>query len=100
MASIEIIIRDKDGQVLNRVTAEKYEMGDELTTLSAIEGAVDELKKGLLPALEADLLSHQQDQTIAEIKKQKSKVKRAQSGDPQNDPRSVQVRGATLTGRE
>lgn len=30
MASIEIIIRDKDGQVLNRVTAESYELGLEL----------------------------------------------------------------------
>lgn len=69
MASIEIIIRDKEGQVLNRVTAKSYELGQELTTLSEIEGAVDRLKNELLPALEADLLTQQQEQTIAELKK-------------------------------
>ena len=60
MANIEIIIQDKDGQVLNRVTAESYEIGQELTTLSEIEGAIDQMKNELLPALEADLLTHQQ----------------------------------------
>jgi len=69
MANIEIIIRDKDGQVLNRVTAESYELGQELTTLSEIEGAIDQLKNELLPALEADLLTHQQQKSIAELKK-------------------------------
>lgn len=69
MATIEIIIRDKDGQVLNRVTAESYELGQELTTLSEIEGAIDQFKNRLLPALEADLLRHQQQKTIAELKK-------------------------------
>ena len=69
MASIEIIIRDKDSQVLNRVTAESYDLGQELTTLSEIEGAIDQLKNVLLPALEADLLTHQQQKTIAELKK-------------------------------
>ena len=69
MATIEIIIRDKDGQVLNRVTAESYELGQELSTLSEIEGAIDQLKKELLPALEADLLTHQQQKSIAELKK-------------------------------
>lgn len=69
MASIEIIIRDKDGQVLNQVTAESYNLGRELTTLSEIEGAIDHLKNKLLPALEADLLAHQQQKTIAELKK-------------------------------
>ena len=69
MAHIEIIIRDKDGQVLNRVTAESYELGQELTTLSQIEGAIDQLKNRLLPALEADLLTHQQQKTMAELKK-------------------------------
>ena len=69
MASIEIIIRDKDGQVLNRVTAESYELGQELSTLSEIEGAIDQLKNRLLPAVEADLLTHQQQKTIAELTK-------------------------------
>jgi hypothetical protein len=69
MATIEIIIRDKDGQVLNRVTAESYELGQELATLNEIEGAIDQLKNMLLPALEADLLTHQQQMTIAELKK-------------------------------
>lgn len=69
MASIEIIIRDKDGQVLNRVTAESYDLGRGLATLTEIEGAVDHLKNELLPALEADLLAHQQQKTIAELKK-------------------------------
>ena len=69
MANIEIIIRDKDGQALNRVTAESYELGQELTTLSEIEGAIDQLKNRLLPALEADLLTHQQQKTVAELKK-------------------------------
>jgi len=69
MASIEIIIRDKDGQMLNQVTAANYELGQELSTLSEIEGAIDQLKNELLPALEADLLSYQQQQTIAELKK-------------------------------
>ena len=69
MASIEIIIRDEDDQVLNRVTAESYELGQELTTLSEIEGAIDQLKNRLLPALEADLLTHQQQKSIAELKK-------------------------------
>ena len=69
MATIEIIIRDEDDQVLNRVTAESYELGQELTTLSEIEGAIDQLKNRLLPALEADLLTHQQQKTIVELKK-------------------------------
>lgn len=69
MANIEIMIRDKDGQVLNRVTAESYELGQELTTLSEIEGAIDQLKNELLPALEADLLTHQQQKSLAELKK-------------------------------
>ena len=69
MANIEIIIRDKEGQVLNQVTAESYELGQELTTLSEIEGAIAQLKNRLLPALEADLLTHQQQKTIAELKK-------------------------------
>lgn len=69
MASIEIIIRDEDGQVLNRVTQENYDLGNELQTLTAIEGAVDRLKNALLPALEADLLAQQQRATITELKK-------------------------------
>lgn len=69
MANIEITIRDENGQVLNQVTAESYELGQELTTLSEIEGAIDQLKKRLLPALEADLLTHQQQKSIVELKK-------------------------------
>jgi len=69
MANIEIIIRDKNGQVLNRVTAESYDLGQELTTLSEIEGAIDQLKNTLLPAVEADLLAHQQQKDITELKK-------------------------------
>ena len=69
MANIEIIIRDKDGQVLNRVTAASYELDQELTTLNEIEGAIDQLKNELLPALEADLLTHQQQKSLAELKK-------------------------------
>ena len=69
MASIEIIIRDKDGQVLNRVTQESYDLGNKLQTLADIEGAVDQLKNRLLPALEVDLLAQQQRVTIAGLKK-------------------------------
>ena len=69
MATIEIIIRDKAGQALNRVTAESYELGQELSTLSEIEGAIEQLKNRLLPALEADLLTDQQQKTVAELKK-------------------------------
>lgn len=69
MASIEIIIRDEDGQALNRVTQESYDLGNELQTLTDIEGAVDRLKNTLLPALEADLLAQQQRVTIAGLKK-------------------------------
>jgi len=69
MASIEIIIRDKDGQVLNRETAKSYDLGKELATLSQIEGAIEQLKNELLPVLEADLLAHQQQKAIVEIKK-------------------------------
>jgi len=69
MASIEIIIRDKNGQVLNRVTAESYDLGQELATLSKIEGAIDQFKNELLPALEADLLTDQQEKTVSELKK-------------------------------
>jgi hypothetical protein len=69
MATIEIIIRDKDGQILNRVTAESYEIGPELSTLNEIEGAIEQLKNRVLPALEADLLTYQQQKTVAELKK-------------------------------
>ena len=69
MTTIEIIIRDKEGQVLNRVTAESYELGQELATVSQIEGAIDQLKNVLLPALEADLLTDQQRKTMVELKK-------------------------------
>ena len=69
MTTIEILIRDKDGQILNQVTAKSYELGQEVSTLSEIEGAIDQLKNRLLPALEADLLAHQQQKTMAELKK-------------------------------
>ena len=69
MASIEIILRDKNGQVLNRVTAESYDLGQDLATVSKIEGAIDQFKSELLPALEADLLTHQQEKTVSELKK-------------------------------
>lgn len=69
MARIEIIIRDEQGNIINQVTQERYELGAELTNLNQIERAVEQFKQALLPALEADLLSQHQQVTVQALKK-------------------------------
>jgi hypothetical protein len=69
MARIEIIIRDEQGNVINQVTPETYELGSELNNLNQIERAVEQFKQVLLPALEADLLSQHQQVTVQALKK-------------------------------
>jgi hypothetical protein len=58
MASIEIIIRDDDGNILRQGKSEPLGLGQQ--SLHEIEGAVETWKQKILPEIEADLLTQAQ----------------------------------------
>ena len=69
MVRIEIIIRDEQGNIINQATQQRYELGSDLNHLNEIERAVEQFKRAMLPALEADLLSQHQQTTVRALKK-------------------------------
>ena len=60
MATIEIIIRDEDGNIINASERRKYELNLGNSSFNDIEGAVGSFKKASLPDISADLLKEAQ----------------------------------------
>jgi hypothetical protein len=61
MATIEIIIRDEDGNIINASERRKYELNLGNSSFNDIEGAVESFKKASLPDISADLLKEAQE---------------------------------------
>jgi hypothetical protein len=58
MASIEVIVRDDDGNILRQGKSESLDLGQQ--SLHEIEGAVETWRQKILPEIEADLLTQAQ----------------------------------------
>lgn len=71
MGSIEIIVRDDEGNIINQRTKRIYPMELGRGTLHEIEGAVEAVRKQALPEIEADYLSAAQAKCVASLKKKK-----------------------------
>ena len=72
MATIELIIRDNAGNIINKATKREYKLDIGNGKFHNIEGAVERFKKGVLADIEADLLISEQSSYVKDIKKQKS----------------------------
>jgi len=57
MASIEIIVRDDDGNIINHKTQKNYNLGFGINRISLIEGALEEFKRDSLPEITYDILA-------------------------------------------
>jgi len=60
MTTIEIIIRDKDGNIINEPEKRKYQLNIGNSSFNDIEGAVESFKKIALPDISSDLLNEAQ----------------------------------------
>ena len=60
MATIEIIIRDDDGNVISSSERRKYQLNLGNSSFNDLEGAVESFKKAALPDISADLLKETQ----------------------------------------
>ena len=69
MASIEIIIRDDEGNVINHKTERSYDLGLGINRISLIEGALEEFKKDILPEITYDILADAQNKEKVAVKK-------------------------------
>jgi hypothetical protein len=69
MASIEIILRDDHGNVINQNTRKRYVLCLGQNHLSELEEAVEGFKRESLTDMTYDLLAHAQQQQIDQIKK-------------------------------
>lgn len=69
MASIEIILRDDEGNMINQKTQRQYLLNLSTGRLGDIEGAVEEFKRESLADITYDMLVHAQQQQIEQIKK-------------------------------
>jgi hypothetical protein len=56
MATIEVIIRDDEGNVIGNEDKRIYTIGIGKTSFHEIEGAVEQFKRKALPDIEAELL--------------------------------------------
>ena len=72
MATIEIIIRDNEGNIINEKTKKEHKLDIGNGKFHNIEGAVEMFKKEVLADIEADLLISQQNKYVEDIKKDKS----------------------------
>jgi hypothetical protein len=72
MTQIEIIIKDDQGQEINRLESVKLKLGNQ--SLNEIEKAVEELKKKMLPEISSKLLSEAQKQFTEDKKKRKTSM--------------------------
>lgn len=69
MGSVEIILRDDDGKIINQRTKRVYEVDLGGETLHEIEGAVEKVKREALPEITADYLSAAQAKCVERLKK-------------------------------
>jgi hypothetical protein len=71
MASIEIILRDDEGNIIGRKTQRHYALKVSKGRIGEIEEAVEGFKHESLADITYDLLAHSQQQESEEIKKRK-----------------------------
>lgn len=69
MPTVELILRDDEGHIIDHRSTRKYPLDWKNQSLHCIEGAVEEFKKNLLPDLQADLLEAAQNRLIQNKKK-------------------------------
>ncbi len=69
MAKVEIIIRDDAGNVIDQRGPNDYQLDLGAESLHEIEGAVEVLKNGALPDIEATLLEAAQGDFVAQKKR-------------------------------
>ena len=69
MATIEVILRDDEGNVIGTGTSQTYSLDLGQQTLHDIEGSVEQFKQQALPEIEQILLNHAQTKFTQEIKK-------------------------------
>ena len=69
MASIEIILRDDDGNIINQKTQKRYAFSPGKGYIGGIEEAVEGFKHESLPDITYDMLAHAQQQQTDQIKK-------------------------------
>ena len=60
MATVEIIIRDDDGSIVNGSERRKYQLNLRNNSFNDIEGAIESFKNTALPDITADLLNEVQ----------------------------------------
>jgi len=70
MASIEIILRDDEGNIINQKTQKRYAFHLGKGRIGDIEASVEGFKRESLPDITYDVLTHAQQQQSAELKKQ------------------------------
>jgi hypothetical protein len=71
MASIEIIFRDDEGNMIGRKTQKQYALNVSKGRIGEIEAAVEGFKNESLSDITYDLLAHSQQQESDAIKKRK-----------------------------
>jgi len=71
MASIEIILRDDEGNIINQKTQKRYDLDLSKGRIGEIEEAVEGFKRESLADITYDMLAHAQQKQSAEIKKTK-----------------------------
>lgn len=67
MASIEVIIRDGDGNIISQKPAQEVNLKN--ANLNKIEAEVENWRKQALPQIEAELLQHAQTEFTAKEKR-------------------------------
>lgn len=70
MASIEIILREDDGKIINQRTQKRYGLSFGKARIGEIEEAVEGFKRESLADITYDVLAHAQHQQSEQIKKQ------------------------------
>jgi hypothetical protein len=70
MASLEIILRDDEGKIINQTTQKRYALRVRKGRIGEIEEAVEGFKRESLSDITHDLLAHAQQQQTEQIKQQ------------------------------
>lgn len=69
MPTIELILRDENGQIMGQQFVKKYPLDWKSQSFHDIEGAVENFKQIALPDIEASLLEAAQDAFVQDKKK-------------------------------
>jgi hypothetical protein len=69
MATIELILRDDNNQIIGQRSYKKYSLSSNSPTVHNIEGAVEEFKNLALSDIQLDLLEAAQNSFIQDKKK-------------------------------